>query len=96
MCPRYDKVVKFINDLIKHVNACKIPIILPSCQLLNSALILKYNINNYLDFPSYNNKKNISPRTSNNGNIKIILADINTNKKILNQQIKTNKAQQPK
>lgn len=60
-----------MSSLIKYVNACKIIIILPSCQPSKLLAILEYNIFNPLDLSSNNNKKDTNLRISNNGNNKI-------------------------
>lgn len=65
MCPRCGKGVKSTNGLIRYVNACKIPISLPYCQLSNPDPVLDYNTTNSLDLPSDNNKKGITPKVSN-------------------------------
>ena len=80
-CPRCKKGVKFISNLIRHINACKIPITLPSYQSSTLVLILEYNITNYPDLPSDNFKKDINLGVSNNGKEKTKLADINNNNK---------------
>lgn len=69
--------------MTKHVNNCKNSIIIPKCQLLNSALILKYNTISLLDFLLNNNKENISLRILNNDKKNIGQLDINNNKKDL-------------
>lgn len=65
MCPRYRIVVKSISCLIRHINASKILIILPICQLLKSITILEYNITNLSDLPLDNKEKDITPEASN-------------------------------
>ena len=75
MCSRYRKVVKSTSGLTRHVNACKIPITLPSCQSFKPASILKYNTINHPDLLSDNFKENISLGVSNNDKEKIRLAD---------------------
>lgn len=81
MCPRYEKAVNSIDNLTKHVNVCKISIILLTCQSSNLALIWEYNTTNHLNFPLNNNKKDISQGVSNNGKERIRLTDIKNNKK---------------
>lgn len=54
---------------------------MPNCEIINSALILKYNTTSHLKFLSDKKKKYISSGASNNGKKKIRLADINNNKK---------------
>ena len=78
---RYEKDVKPISGLTRHINTCKIPIFLICCQLLNSNLILNYNITNLPNLPLNNNKEDITIETSNNNEKKIKLIDINNNKK---------------
>lgn len=65
--------------MTKHINACKILIILPICQSFILALILDYNTNNYLYLLSDNFEEDTSLRTSNNSKEKIWLADIISN-----------------
>ena len=77
MCPRCGKDVKSTSGLIRHVNACKIPINLPSCQLSILAPILEYNIINHLDLPSDDFEEDIDPRALNKSKEKIRPADIN-------------------
>lgn len=59
-----EKDIKSTNDLIRYVNACKIPITLPSWQHFKLILILKGNITNCPDLLSKNNKKSIGSRVS--------------------------------
>lgn len=84
---RYRKSVKFISDLTRYINACKISIILPNYQSSKSIAILEDNITNCLDLLLDNNKKSICPGASNhskeeirpirNNNKDIRLANIN-------------------
>ncbi len=78
-CPRYGKSVKFTSGLIRYVNACKIPVTLPSCQHYTPALILEYNTTNHLDLPSDYFAEDISPGASNNNKEEIRPADITDN-----------------
>lgn len=71
MCPRYKKDIKSTSNLTRYVNACKISIILPSCQSSILALILEYNPTNYLHLPLDNFEKNIGLKALNNGKKKI-------------------------
>ena len=80
MCPRYGKDVKSTNNLIRDMNACKIPITLLSCQPSNPELVLDYNTTNFLDLLLNTNKKDISSGTLNNNKERIRPADINNNK----------------
>ncbi len=86
VCPRCGKGVKSTSGLTKHINACKIPITLPSRQPLEPTVILEDNTTNRPDLPSDNNEESISPGASNhaekgtrlagNNNEDIKLADI--------------------
>ncbi len=78
-CPRYGKNVKSTSGLTRHINACKIPLILPSCQTSTPAPILKYNTTNHSDLPSNYFEEDISPRTSNNNEVEIRPADTRNN-----------------
>lgn len=78
---KYEKDIKPISGLTKHVNTCKIPIFLRCCQLLNLNLILNYNTTNLLNLPLDNNKEDITIKISNNNEKKIKLININNNKK---------------
>lgn len=79
MCLRYRKVVKSTSGLTRHVNACKIPITLSSCQPFKPTSILKYNTINYPDLSSDNFKEDISLGASNNDKEKIRLANTTGN-----------------
>ncbi len=78
-CPRREKSVKSTSGLTKYVNACKIPIILPSCQLSTPAPILEYNTTNHSNLPLDNFEKNISLGAPNNKEEEIRPADIISN-----------------
>ncbi len=78
-CPRFGKDVKSTSGLTRHVNACKIPITLPSCQSSTPTLILEYNMTNHPDLPSDYFKKDISPEESNNNKEVIRPADTTGN-----------------
>lgn len=57
---RYKKAVKSTNGLIKHVNACKILVALPSHPFLKLKQALEYNnTSNPLNVLLDNNKKNL-------------------------------------
>lgn len=56
---------------LRNVYACQIPISLPSCQSLKPAAIFESNTTNLPDLLSNNNKEDIDPRPSYNGNKKI-------------------------
>jgi Plavaka transposase len=75
-CPRCGKGVKSTSGLTRHVNACKIPITLPSRQPSTLAPILEYNTTNYPDLPLDNFEKDNSLGASNNGEERIRPADI--------------------
>ena len=79
-CLRCGKSVKSTSGWTRYVNACKIPLTLPSCQPLNPKPVLDDNTTNLLDLPSDNNEENISPRALNNGKKSIRLADMDNNK----------------
>ena len=66
VCRRCEKGIKSTNGLTRYINACKIPISLPCCQLSNSDLVLNYNMTNPLSLPSDNNKESITSKVSNN------------------------------
>ncbi len=66
VCPRCGKGVKSTSGLTRHVNTCKIPVTLPSCQPSTPAPILQYNTNNHPDLPCDYFKEDISPGASNN------------------------------
>ncbi len=76
-CPRCRKSVKSTSCLTRHVNACKIPITLLSCQPLEPTVILKDNTTNRPDLPSDNNEESISPGASNHGEERTKLAGNN-------------------
>ncbi len=78
-CPRYGKGVKSTSGLTRHVNACKIPVTLPSCQPSTPAPILDYNTTNHPDLPSDYFEEDISPGASNNDEEEIRPADITGN-----------------
>ena len=78
--PRHKKVVKSISGLLRLVNACKMLIILQSCQSSNPELMFEYNTINSLDLPSDNNKIDISLEISNNGKKEIRSADMDNDK----------------
>lgn len=82
---RCGKHIKFTNSLIKYVNACKIPIILPNYQSLNPDLVLNYDTTNFLDLLLVNIKEDISPVASNNDIKRMKLADINNDRKDIRQ-----------
>ena len=84
-CPRCGKGVKSTSGLTRHVNACKIPITLPSCQPSTLAPILEYNTTNHPDLPSDNFEEDISPGASNNGEERIRSADIDNDKEDIRQ-----------
>lgn len=63
--------------LISYVNAYKITITLPSCQLSKPTAMLENNIINYLYLPSNNNKEDISLRASTYGKKRMRLASNN-------------------
>ncbi len=69
--PRCGKGVKSTSGLTRHVNACKIPVNLPSCQPSTPAPILEHNTTNHPDLPSDYFKEDISPRALNNNEEKI-------------------------
>ena len=71
-CPRCGKGIKSTSGLTRHVNACKISIILPSCQPSEPTAILEDNTTTRPDLPS--DKKGISPGISNHGEEEIKLA----------------------
>lgn len=57
---RYKKTIKFISGLIRYINAYKILIALPYCQLLiKLEQVFEYNIINSLNLLWNNNKKDI-------------------------------------
>ena len=64
--PRCGKGVKSTSGLTRHVNACKIPITLPSRQPSKPTAILEDNTTNRPDLPS-DNEEGISPGVSNHG-----------------------------
>lgn len=70
----------FTSSLTRYINICKIPNFLLYCQFLNPELVLDYNTTNFLDLPSDNNNKNISPKVSNYDKEKIRLTNIDRNK----------------
>lgn len=75
------KVVKYTGSLTKYINACKILIFLSCWQFLNLKPVLNYNITNFLNLLSNNNKKDIKLIILENNKEKIRLADIDNNKK---------------
>lgn len=93
ICPKYGKNIKFTSSQIKHVNVCKISIILLSCKLSKPLVILEYNIINFLNWSSDNNKENIGLDTSNNNNKKMRPGSVditsNDNKDINHQKSTT-------
>ncbi len=74
-CPKCEKGVKSTSSLTKHINACKIPVILPYCQPSTLAPILEYNTINHPDLPSDYFKEDISLGISNNDEEEIRPAD---------------------
>ncbi len=78
-CPRCGKGVKSTSGLTRHVNACKIPVTLPSCQPSTPAPILEHNTTNHPDLPSDYFEEDISPGASNNDDEKIRPADTTGN-----------------
>lgn len=85
MCPKCEKSVKSTNCLVKHINACKISITLLYYHLSNLIQILEYNLINYVEFLSDNNKKNICLKILKNGKKKIKPANINNNEEDIKQ-----------
>ncbi len=78
-CPRCGKDIKSTSGLTRHVNTCKIPITLSSCQLSIPISILEYNTTNHPDLPSNNFEEDVSLGTSNNDEEKIKPVDITGN-----------------
>ncbi len=78
-CPRCGKGVQSTSGLTRHVNACKIPVTLPSCQLSTPASILEYNTTNHLDLLSDYFEEDISPGALNNNKEEIRSVDTTSN-----------------
>ncbi len=75
VCPRCGKGVKSTSGLTRHVNSCKIPVTLPSCQPFTPVPILEHNTTNHLGLPSDYFEEDISPGVSNNDEEEIKPAD---------------------
>ena len=69
--------------MTRYINAYKIQITLPSCQLSNPKPVLDHNTINLLDLPSDNNKEDISPRALDNSKEGIRLVDMDNNKEAI-------------
>lgn len=74
-CPRCGKDINSTSDLTSHVNTCKIPITLPSCQPSKLTAVLEDNTTHHSNLPSDKNKEGISPGASNRSEKRIRPAD---------------------
>lgn len=77
-CTRCRKDIKSISGFTRHINASKIPITLSSCQPSKLAAIFEYNTTNPPNLLSDNNKEDICPGASKNGDKKIKLGPVDT------------------